>query len=275
MTKLIEVALPIEAISAASRREKDKKVGTIRNVHKWFAPMPGPAWRALLFASLVDDPGDDDRRQELLDLIVRLVPPDGGPPPDDALAKARELIVDAMDGDLPTVFDPFCGGGSTLIEAQRLGLPTVGSDLNPVPALITRVLTELVPKVAGREPLIGDPAQLGKIAGGPLDGFLADLQHYGKRVRERAWNEIGHLYPESPSGRVTAWLWARTVTCPNPACRATAPLVSSFWLSRRRGAAMWTDPVVQANRKVFALRYEAERPPELLPAPWPATELAA
>lgn len=87
MTKLIEVALPIEAISAASRREKDKKVGTIRNVHKWFAPMPSPAWRALLFASLVDDPGDDAQRQELLNLIVRLVPADGGPPPTTLLTR--------------------------------------------------------------------------------------------------------------------------------------------------------------------------------------------
>ena len=250
MTKLIEVALPIEAISAASRREKDKKTGTIRNVHKWFAPMPGPAWRALLFASLVDDPGDDDRRQELLDLIVRLVPADGGPPPKDALAEARALIAEAMDGDLPTVLDPFCGGGSTLVEAQRLGLPTVGSDLNPVPALITRVLTDLVPKAAGRDPLVGDPAQLGRIAGGKLDGFLADVRHYGERVRERVWNEIGHLYPEPPGGGIViAWLWAHTVTCPNPACRATAPLVSSFWLSKRRGALTWIEPEVRDDRR--------------------------
>jgi putative DNA methylase len=248
VTKLIEVALPIEAISAASRREKDKKTGTIRNVHKWFAPMPGPAWRALLFASLVDDPGDDDRRQALLDLIVKLVPADGGPPPDEALAEAQALIGKAMNGELPTVLDPFCGGGSTLVEAQRLGLPTVGSDLNPVPALITRVLTELVPNVAGREPLVGDPTQLGRIVGGPLDGFLADVRHYGERVGERVWNEVGHLYPEPPGGKVIAWLWAHTVTCPNPACRATAPLVSSFWLSKRRGALTWLEPEVRDDR---------------------------
>ncbi|MDQ3379949.1 MAG: DUF1156 domain-containing protein [Actinomycetota bacterium] len=255
MTKLIEVALPIEAISAASRREKDKKTGTIRNVHKWFAPMPGPAWRALLFASLVDDPGDDDRRQELLDLIVRLVPADGGPPDRDALKEARALIAEAMDGDLPTVLDPFCGGGSTLVEAQRLGLPTVGSDLNPVPALITRVLTELVPKVAGRDPLVGDPAQLGRIAGGPLDGFLADVRYYGERVCERVRADIGHQYSEPPGGgKVVAWLWAHTVTCPNPACLATAPLVTSFWLSKRRGARAWAEPTVLSDRS--GVRFE-------------------
>lgn len=264
MTKLIEVALPIEAISAASRREKDKKTGTIRNVHKWFAPMPGPAWRALLFASLVDDPGDDDRRQELLDLIVKLVPADGGPPPADALAEARTLINEAMDGDLPTVLDPFCGGGSTLVEAQRLGLPTVGSDLNPVPALITRVLTDLVPKVADREPLVGNPSELGRIAGSPLDGFLADLRHYAERVREQVWGEVGHLYPEPPSGgKVVAWLWAHTVTCPNPACGGKAPLVTSFWLSRRPGARAWIEPVVlpDGSGVRFEVRFGQGEPP--------------
>ncbi len=73
--KLIEVALPLEAISAASKRDKDRKTGTIKNVHKWFAPMPLPAWRALLFAALVDDPGEREERARLLDLITRLLPP--------------------------------------------------------------------------------------------------------------------------------------------------------------------------------------------------------
>lgn len=186
-----------------------------------------PAWRALLFAAIVDDPGDGEERQKLLELVKRLVPEHGGPPPEDALAEARRLIVEATGGDLPTVLDPFCGGGSTLVEAQRLGLPAVGSDLNPVPALITRVLIELVPKVAGRSPLVGDPSELGKIAGGPLDGFLADLRHYAERVRERVRNEIGHLYPPGPNGEtVVAWLWARTVTCPNPATAWDAMLTA-------------------------------------------------
>ncbi len=242
--KLVEVALPLEAISAACRRDKDKKTGTIRNVHKWFAPMPTPAWRALLFAALVDDPGDGPERAELLRMVERLVPPDGNPPDADTLAEANAILMKATGGDPPTVFDPFCGGGSTLVEAQRLGLPAAGSDLNPVPVLITRVLTELIPQVAGRPPLVADPARLGmKVTGGPLDGFLADCRHYAERVREKVWAEIGHLYPEPPGGgTVIAWLWARTVTCPNPACRAIAPLVSSFWLSKKKGALTWIEP---------------------------------
>ncbi len=233
MAKLVEVCLPVEEISAACRRDKDKKTGTIKNVHKWFAPMPTPAWRALLFATLVDDPGDEAGREKLKELIKRLVPPDGGPPDDDTLTEAKALIMEATGGNPPTVFDPFCGGGSTLIEAQRLGLPAAGSDLNPVPVLITRTLTELLPQVAGRPALVGDPGQLKGMGGGPLDGFLADCRHYAERVRAEVWEKVGHLYPSPPGGgTIIAWLWARTVVCPNPGCQAIAPLVSSFWLSK-------------------------------------------
>lgn len=263
--KLVEVALPLEAISAACRRDKDKKTGTIRNVHKWFAPMPTPAWRALLFAALVDDPGDGPERAALLRMVERLVPPDGNPPDAATLAEANAILMKATGGDPPTVFDPFCGGGSTLVEAQRLGLPAAGSDLNPVPVLITRVLTELIPQVAGRPPLVADPAQLGiKVTGGPLDGFLADCRYYAESVREKVWGEIGHLYPEAPGGgTVIAWLWARTVLCPNPACRAIAPLVSSFWLSKKKGALTWIEPTdLNAGQPArFEIRVGTAGPP--------------
>lgn len=110
--------------------------------------------------------------------------------------------------------------------------------------LITRVLTELMPQVRGRPPLVGSAGQLGGSAEGGLGGFLADCRHYAERVRADVWAKIGHLYPEPPGGgTVVAWLWARTVTCPNPACRAVAPLVSSFWLSKRKGAETWIQPV--------------------------------
>ncbi len=110
------------------------------------------------------------------------MPPDGNPPDAATLAEANAILMKATGGDPPTVFDPFCGGGSTLVEAQRLGLPAAGSDLNPVPVLITRVLTELIPQVAGRAPLVADPTRLGmKVTGGPLDGFLADCRHYAER----------------------------------------------------------------------------------------------
>lgn len=147
--KLIEVALPLEAISRASKADKDRKVGTIKNIHKWFAPMPTPAWRALLFAAVVDDPDDAEKRAELLSIIEGLVPAKGTAPSAEALKKAK-AVLDEQEQALPTVLDPFCGGGSTLVEAQRLGFPTLASDLNPVPALVTRVETQLIPDVLGK-----------------------------------------------------------------------------------------------------------------------------
>lgn len=255
--KLIEVALPLDAISAASRRDKDRKTGTIKNVHKWFAPMPTPAWRALLFASIVDDPGTDEERQDLLDLIEKLVGVDGKMPTDKVLERARKLM--AESGPLPTVLDPFCGGGSTIVEAQRLGLPAVGSDLNPVPVLITKVLCELVPAVAGRPPLVASKHLDG--TGGQLDGFFADLRHYAKRVRDVAREKVGHLYPTVRDGTIVAWLWARTATCPNPACGATIPLYSSPWLSKRKGQERWLQPVVDGREVRFEIGTGRKQPP--------------
>lgn len=242
--KLIEVApfLPLDAISVAAKADKDKKTGTIKNVHKWFAPMPTPALRALIFSAVVDAPDDEQEREGLLELVKRLVPADGNPPDAATLDEAKAAIRKSTGGDLPTIFDPFCGGGSTLIEAQRLGLPAEGSDLNPVPVLITRTLTQLIPSVSGRAPLVGDPTQFGGMSGGPLIGLLADVQHYAEQVRERVWNEVGHLYPSGPNGEtVIAWLWARTVSCPNPACGITMPLISDLWISKKKGEKRWLD----------------------------------
>ncbi|MHB1536753.1 MAG: DUF1156 domain-containing protein, partial [Acidimicrobiales bacterium] len=110
--------------------------------------------------------------------------------------------------------------------------------------LITRTLTELLPQVAGRPPLVVEAGSLGMAGGGPLEGFLADCRRYAGRIRDEVWAEIGHLYPAAPGGgTVIAWLWARTVVCANPGCRAVAPLVSSFWLSKRKGAHTWIQPV--------------------------------
>ena len=254
--KLIEVApfLPLDAISVASKADKDKKTGTIKNVHKWFAPMPTPAIRALIFAAVVDAPADPEEHEELLRLIERLVPSDGNPPNKRTLEEANEVIRSATSGELPTIFDPFCGGGSTLIEAQRLGLPAQGSDLNPVPALITRTLTQLVPAAAGRSPVVGDPAQLGTIGGGHLDGLVADIRHYSERVRSEAWDRVGHLYPQSADGgTVVAQLWTWTAKCPNPTCRAVMPLVSSMWLSKKKGQERWLKPEVDGVNVTFEI----------------------
>lgn len=248
--KLIEVALPLEAISTASRRDKDRKTGTIKNVHKWFAPMPTPAWRALLFAAIVDDPGEGPRRDALIDMVTQLVPEDGTSPSQAVLDRAKQILEE--DGQLPTVLDPFCGGGSTIVEALRLGLPAIGSDLNPVPVLITKVLCELIPGAIGRPPISRSESLPGTSA--PMDGFVADLRHYADRVRSVAWGSVGHLYPATGRGGSTvAWLWARTVRCPNPACGAPIPMYSSPWLSKQKGLERWILPTVEGRTIGFSI----------------------
>lgn len=268
--KLIEVALPLDEINAACKADKDRKTGTIRNLHKWFAPMPLPAWRALLFAALVDDPGDDEQRATFLEVIKGLVASGADTPNQAVVEKAREIIRAQYPDGTPTVMDPFCGAGSTLLEAQRLGAPTAGSDLNPVPVLITRTLTELLPKVSGQQPLHQEAAsaprgrrasRLKDTGGGlaiPLieaptsgprvyagfGGLLRDLAYYAELVHDRAFKELEDAFPSLPGETPVAWLWVRTAACPNPTCRIPTPLTTSWWLLKREGRLAWIEPVV-------------------------------
>ena len=246
--KLIEVALPLDEINAACKADKDRKTGTLRNVHKWWAPMPLPAWRALIFAALVDDPEDDNQRVYLLDLVKRLVSNGADLPDDGDLGEARRLLESRYPLGLPSVVDPFCGGGSTLVEAQRLGLPSYGSDLNPVPVLISRALTEMVPKIWGSPPLHAptedEPGGLwSETAGhlGGLSGLEVDLRHYADLVSERAWKTLHHEFGPSGDAALT-WTWIRTATCTNPTCSAEVPLTTSWWLSKRPGDLAWMEP---------------------------------
>lgn len=263
--KLIEVALPLDEINAACKADKDRKTGTIRNLHKWFAPMPLPAWRALLFAALVDDPEDDNLRVGLLDLIKRLVENGADLPDEETLDEAKAILARQFPDGFPTVMDPFCGGGSTLVEAQRLGLPSFGSDLNPVPTLISRTLTELLPKVSGRQPLHPEPSA-GRVKGTAsaarqealvpdaaviytgYEGLSADVRHFANEILTTVQKRIGHLYPSSQAEKPVAWLWARTAVCPNPACGIETVLATTWWLNKKKGELAWLVPTISDGR---------------------------
>lgn len=264
--KLIEVALPLEAINVACKADKDRKTGTIRNLHKWFAPMPPPAWRALIIAALLDDPGDDAERQELFRLIEGLVGSDSRPPDERLVRIFRERLAEQGNGDM-LVFDPFCGGGSTLLEAQHLGLSAVGSDLNPIPVLITRVLTRYLPEIAGRPPVIGTGRERLAPVPGSLEGFAEDVSHYAVRVYEEAKARIGKLYPPGPNGdSVIAWWWARTIRSPDPRFQeAHTPLVNDWWLSKRQGAKAFVRPIV--DRDAPSIEFEVVEGVGSPPAP--------
>ena len=151
----------------------------------------------------------------------------------------------------PPVYDPFCGGGSIPLEAQRLGLRAYGSDLNPVAVLIAKALVEIPPKFAGRPPV--NPERSESRTGADrqgAQGLAEDVRYYGNWMRDEAERRIGHLYPKArlPDGSeatVIAWLWARTVRSPDPRAKgAMVPLVSSFMLSTKEGRKAWVEPVI-------------------------------
>ena len=171
--KLIEVALPLEAINKESAREKSIRHGHPSTLHIWWSRKPLATCRAVLFASLVDDPSshpeqfptepDQDReRQRLFRLIEELVKWDNSSNR-AVLDAAHAEILKSTGGNPPSIYDPFCGGGSIPLEAQRLGLEAHGSDLNPVAVLITKALIEIPPKFAGRPPV--NPAAKGRMSG--------------------------------------------------------------------------------------------------------------
>jgi putative DNA methylase len=291
--KLIEVALPLDAINAASAREKSIRHGHPSTLHLWWARRPLAACRAVLFAQLVDDPSSlpdefpteeaqEQERQRLFGIIQALVPwensnnktmldaarreiarsvaRNAGVPRPEAADEVRRVLAEHA----PPVLDPFCGGGSIPLEAQRLGLKAHASDLNPVAVLITKALIEIPPKFAGRPPVNPHSrARMGAESGWTgARGLAEDVRYYGQWMRDEAQKRIGHLYPkvrlpkEHGGGEATviAWLWARTVTCPNPACRARMPLVRSFWLSTKPGKKAWVEPVV--NHAAKTIRFE-------------------
>jgi putative DNA methylase len=269
--KLIEVALPLEAINKESAREKSIRHGHPSTLHLWWARRPLATCRAVLFASLVDDPSSlpeqfpteadqDKERQRLFRLIEELVKWDNSNN-QTILKAAHDEILKSTDGNPPPIYDPFCGGGSIPLEAQRLGLEAHGSDLNPVAVLITKALIEIPPKFAGQPPV--NPPSRAKMSGKGMwtgaRGLADDVRYYGQWMRDRAFERIGHLYPKVklPKGDeaiVIAWLWARTVQCPNPACGARMPLVRSFALSTKTGKKAWVEPVIDHAAK--CVRFE-------------------
>jgi putative DNA methylase len=272
--KLIEVALPLDAINREAAREKSIRHGHPSTVHLWWARRPLAACRATLLAALLDDPSSDPERfptdeaqeaerERLLHLVERLVAWETAADP-ELLAEARRELAAHSPGGLPAIVDPFCGGGSIPLEAQRLGLPVVASDLNPVAVLITRALTEMPHANLDRPSVTAEGRATA--APGPLDGLAQDIRHFGRRVLDEAQRRLAPLYPPvdvsgAGSPEVVAWLWARTARCPNPACRATMPLQSSTVLSTKKGRQAWVEPVVDRGSVSFRVRTDAGTPP--------------
>ncbi len=304
--KLIEVALPLEAINKASAREKSIRHGHPSTLHLWWARRPLAAARAVIFAQMVDDPSanpdlfptekaQDTERRRLFKIIEDLVQWENTTN-EAVLERARVEIwqswrracADNADhpraqelfdrNRLPAFHDPFAGGGALPLEAQRLGLESYASDLNPVAVLINKAMIEIPPKFAGKPPVnpdwAGKPAEQKALTlWKGVQGLAEDVRYYGQWMRDEAEKRVGHLYPkievtaemakDRPDlkpyvGRkltVIAWLWARTVKSPNPAfSQVDVPLASTFMLSTKGGKEAYVEPVIEGAGYRFTVR---------------------
>lgn len=311
--KLIEVALPLDAINEACAYEKMPGIGAHpRGIHLWWARRPLAAARAVLFAQLVNDPGTNIgrgfkygmnkkdaavKRKELFNIIEDLVKWENSTN-ESVLDRARSEIrrswreVCELNKDHPQAFelfnpdklpafhDPFAGGGSIPLEAQRLGLESYASDLNPVAVLINKAMIEIPPKFVGRSPVGPEIENLTKGKKLSLDhswpgitGLAEDVRRYGAWMRAEAQKRIGYLYPpievtsEMVKDRhdlrpllghklnVIAWIWTRTVKSPNPAFSHVAvPLASTFILANKEGKESYVQPVIKDDKYQFKVK---------------------
>ena len=300
--KLIETSLPLDAINAASAREKSIRVGHPSTLHLWWARRPLAAARAVIFSQMVDDPSsleefstEDARqaeRERLFNIIRDLVlweNTNNKTVLDQARAEIQRswerACKDNADNPraaelfdpkkIPPFYDPFAGGGSLPLEAQRLGLESYASDLNPVAVLINKAMIEIPPKFAGQPPVNPEDriSPVGRAGWPGASGLAADVRYYGQWMRNEAKKQIGSLYPDvevtpkMASNRpdlspyvgskltVIAWLWARTVHSPNPAfADVEVPLMSSFVLSSKKGNEAYVEPVIDGSEYQFKVR---------------------
>lgn len=271
--KLIEVSMPLEVINRESAREKSIRHGHPSTLHLWWARRPLAAARAVLFAQLVDDPSSHpDRfpteeeqateRARLHRIIEELVVWENSN--NTALLKTAyaEIVKSAGPNGPPAILDPFAGGGTIPLEAQRLGLESQASDLNPVAVLINKALIEIPPKFVNLPPVFpgAAPSQAAPWMG--AEGLAADVRGYGDWMRMEAQRKIGHCYPPafmdgSARANVIAWIWARTVTCPNPACGIAMPLVRSWWLGKKKGKEAYVVPLVRDGKVTYTIGTDA------------------
>lgn len=271
--KLIEVALPLEKINAESAREKSIRHGHPSTLHLWWARRPLAAARAVIWSSLVDDPSSHPdkfpteeeqsrERQRLFRILEDLVVWENSNN-ERVLDAAKAEILKSTNGNPPELLDPFAGGGAIPLEAQRLGLKAHAHDLNPVAVMINKAMIEIPPRFSGMAPVNPD-ARTSKMtqAWSRAQGLAEDVRYYGEWMKQEAYKRIGHLYPKVKVPReqggeatVIAWIWARTVKCPNPACGCEMPLVRSFTLSKKKGHTAWIEPVFEDGTTTYRVNY--------------------
>ena len=272
--KLIEVALPLEAINEASAYDKMPGIGPHpKGLHKWWAPLPLPCARAVLFASMLDDPSSSpelfctaesqaNERARLLRLLEAAIDSRSADYA-TAVVQARQEIRSACGEAIPTLLDPFCGSGAIPLEGVRLGLPVRASDLNPVAVLMNKCEIDVPRRFVGIGPVSPDASRRMAVgvAGADFSGLAEDVKFYARVINERIVARLKPMYstsrvPAQPKSgpEIVAWIWARTVQCPNPACGVKVPLARTFQLANKGGQATWIEPCLAGGDREFTFR---------------------
>lgn len=247
--KLIEVALPLDEINAACAREKSIRHGHPSTLHLWWARRPLASARAVIWSSLVDDPSSHPEqfpteelqtreRERLFSILKQLVVWENTNN-QDLLEAAKAEIMKSTNNNPPCFFDPFAGGGTLPLEAQRLGLKTYASDLNPVAVLINKSMLDIPTKYSNCPPVHPKSNYMDNVWHG-CQGLAEDVDYYGKKLLEICKEKLKEFYPQvrTKTGEkytVAAWIWARTVECGNPACKCKMPLIHSTDLLKKKG----------------------------------------
>ena len=275
--KLIEVALPLEKINEESAREKSIRHGHPSTLHLWWARRPLAAARAVIWSSLVDDPSSHPElfpsekdqaleRKRLFKILEDLVVWENSND-EQVIRTAQEEILKWTDNNPPSLLDPFAGGGAIPLEAQRLGLEAYAQDLNPVAVLINKAMIEIPSRFANMPP-VNQLYEKGfaEYNYKGAEGLAEDVRYYGERLKELAFSRIGHCYPKAKSSQkssnqelsVVAWIWCRTVKCPNPVCKSELPLSSSFYLSKKERKCVWIEPQTSNGKLSFKLHHDGK-----------------
>jgi adenine-specific DNA methylase len=248
--RLIEETFPVREVSEESVREKDIRHGHISTLHIWWARRPLAASRATTYAALVPSPKDTEEWKKKREFIARLSKWEN-PLNQNLIERARKEILEANGGKPPKVLDPFAGGGSIPLEALRLGCETYASDYNPVATLILKCTLEY-PQKYGNISQQGAGFSLADISG--KNRLLKDVEKWGNWVLEEAKKEIGRFYPQDKDGSIpVGYIWARTVPCQNPSCRAEIPLMRQFWLAKKSDKKVSLYPYVSGRNVNFRI----------------------
>jgi len=248
--KFIEETFPIKKVSEESAREKNIKQGHISTLHIWWARRPLASSRATIYASLIPALKTEEEKKEKMKFIEELSKWENSTNP-RIIEKARRDIYEAY-GRPPRVLDPFAGGGSIPLEAQRLGCESHALEYNPVAVLILKAMLEYPQKYRGKAGKFADTES-------PL---LKDLKKWGDWVLEETKKEIGKFYPKEKDGSIpAAYIWARTLPCQNPSCGVEIPLMRQFWLAKKKNKKIALKPIPKKDRIDFEIVKDPDSDP--------------